>query len=521
MFFSSDYIMGIDNICFRTRVGLFSCIANSLRTSLSLLDVICINILCLCGVHFLHIVILLRLLTNNFFTLKKDTCNTVVPLKNPGFFCTDIHEDCQFSFLYSFIIPFILITLSNDVHVNPGPLSNVSSSSDPVSNDSSLSENSISTITQMSSNVPINNSLLESKFSFVHLNVQSLKPKIDLLCVELNDYSILSFTETWMKDSDITSDIHLHGYQEPFCFCRDNQLGGGIAVYVKSSTFARRRNDLEIPTIESVWIEISHLGMRFLYGTFYRPPNSPVSLWSDIENSIDLAYNSNINNIIIVGDFNADFLVDNLQLNHFRNILHMYNMSQLVQEPTHYTENSQSLIDVILASDTSIILKTYVGECFLNQPTRYHCPIYGFLQSPITNTKCFKRNIWLFNEGNYDEYREKLSRQNWDDILNSENVNTCVLKFNELVVKIAKECIPNKLVTIRKSDPPWLNNSTKKLIRQRNRAHVKAKQSNNPNAWSKFRKIRNKCISVVWKSKHCYYNKISSKLLESRNPTQW
>ena len=41
-----------------------------------------------------------------------------------------------------------------------------------------------------------------------------------------------------------------------------------------------------------------------MYGTFYRPPNSNVSLWDDIEYSIDLAYNTKIENIIITGDFN-------------------------------------------------------------------------------------------------------------------------------------------------------------------------------------------------------------------------
>ena len=45
-----------------------------------------------------------------------------------------------------------------------------------------------------------------------------------------------------------------------------------------------------------------------MLGLFYRPPNSPASVTDDIETSIDLAIDSNIQNIIVTGDFNLDYL---------------------------------------------------------------------------------------------------------------------------------------------------------------------------------------------------------------------
>lgn len=65
-----------------------------------------------------------------------------------------------------------------------------------------------------------------------------------------------------------------------------------MAVYVKDNIFAKRRVDLEPTTVECVWLELFMGGQSYLYGTFYRPPNSPVSIWSDIEYSIDLAFKS-------------------------------------------------------------------------------------------------------------------------------------------------------------------------------------------------------------------------------------
>lgn len=96
-------------------------------------------------------------------------------------------------------------------------------------------------------------------------------------------------------------------------------------------------------------------GQSYLYGTFYRPPNSPVSIWSDIEYSIDLAFNTKISKIIITGDFNANLLTNNYQSEYLINIMNMYNMTQLIEEPTHFTEETCTLLDVIIVSDTHVV----------------------------------------------------------------------------------------------------------------------------------------------------------------------
>lgn len=122
-----------------------------------------------------------------------------------------------------------------------------------------------------------------------------------------------------------------------------------------------------------VWIEIVVQGQKYLYGTSYRPPNSPASLWDDIELSLDLAYNTNITNIIITGDFNANLFVSNSISNRVLDMFRMYGMSQCIStEPTHFTEHSSSLLDIIAISSPNILAESSVGECFLGQYSRYH-----------------------------------------------------------------------------------------------------------------------------------------------------
>lgn len=80
-----------------------------------------------------------------------------------------------------YYIPHILNILSGDIEINPGPLP--TEQPDHYSESSSLSSlNSTFSATFF--------------FSFVHLNLQSIIPKLDLLETELFNHSILSFTET-------------------------------------------------------------------------------------------------------------------------------------------------------------------------------------------------------------------------------------------------------------------------------------------------------------------------------------
>ena len=56
-----------------------------------------------------------------------------------------------------------------------------------------------------------------------------------------------------------------------------------------------------------------------------------------------------------------------------------YGLSQLNPESTHFTETSQSIIDLILTNNRNGILISGVGEPFLDQNVRYHCPVYCVL----------------------------------------------------------------------------------------------------------------------------------------------
>ena len=101
-------------------------------------------------------------------------------------------------------------------------------------------------------------------------NVQSLANKTDILQSEPSNFGITSITVTWLDHRTSDDDILLQGYNI-YRRHRDGDNHGGVCVYV-NNIFSKRRNDLEIPNIECVWVEHFSHSKKLLVGTFYRPP---------------------------------------------------------------------------------------------------------------------------------------------------------------------------------------------------------------------------------------------------------
>ena len=82
---------------------------------------------------------------------------------------------------------YLLIVLSGDIEINPGPESvDLSSSCSSCTTD-------------------INLSLFEQNFSVVHYNVQSLLAKVDQLQMEPSHFDVIALSETWLSP-DIMDD---------------------------------------------------------------------------------------------------------------------------------------------------------------------------------------------------------------------------------------------------------------------------------------------------------------------------
>ena len=84
---------------------------------------------------------------------------------------------------------------------------------------------------------------------------------------------------------------------------------------------------------------------------------------TDIENSIGIAIDTGISDIVILSGFNLNTLNAQSQTK-ITDLCQQYTFSQLINEPTSYTESSASIIDLIMVSNLHSVDISGVGEPF-------------------------------------------------------------------------------------------------------------------------------------------------------------
>ena len=226
----------------------------------------------------------------------------------------------------NFSISMILISLSNDIESNPGPICNFS--------------------------IPPPN-VRGLKISY--LNTRSILPKIDTLRLEMKDkpFDIFSASETWLKPDISDSEIGLPGYSI-IRMDRENKVGGGTAIYVRDGIPFKTHSELMCKDLENCMTEISRAKSKKLFiCCIYRAPNNPLENFLNRLNSIILKLPKN-SEFILLGDFNIDFSQKNrLPSKHLLlNFARQFHLDQLITKPTRITETSKTMIDLIFVANS-------------------------------------------------------------------------------------------------------------------------------------------------------------------------
>ena len=117
----------------------------------------------------------------------------------------------------------------------------------------------------------------------------------------------------------------------------------------------------------------------------YRPPNSRANYWELISDSIRKANNCVVK-VIILGDFNTDFLNNPSQ--YLMDILNMHQLFQLTNSATIITESTSSCLDLIMMQSPHIVSRT--------EDLPATCSDHSFPCAYIRNTVIKKKKTFIF-----------------------------------------------------------------------------------------------------------------------------
>ena len=108
------------------------------------------------------------------------------------------------------------------------------------------------------------------------------------------------------------------------------------------------------------------------------------------------------------------------------------------------------------------------------------------MKNRFNNTKAYQRHIWDYENANIDNFRQQLDRSDWESCFDFDDIDRVCDAWSCTFLNVARENIPNKVVTIRPGDKIFFNQELRLLRRKKNRAHKKAKKMNTPFSWEKF-----------------------------------
>ena len=261
----------------------------------------------------------------------------------------------------------------------------------------------------------------------------------------------MCLTETWAtNDSTPTFIAATPNTHYSINHPRDSH-GGGIAAIIRNSIKLLSQSSSNINNIEftQLQLQLPNLNKPLKLIILYRPPNSK----NFTDTLTEILYRFyDLNNVLIIGDFNTD-----PHSTSFLNILNDLNLTQHISEPTHSKGN---ILDLIISTKlTNLINHTEIGP----QLTDHNLiSIYlNLVKVPNKRIAITYRPTKTINPTTYHTDLIKLN------ISESSNVDDTIrLLFNHLLDTIDKHA-PIKTNNIEKRHfTPWWNVDIQKQHRE-------------------------------------------------------
>ncbi|KAK3085493.1 hypothetical protein FSP39_004174 [Pinctada imbricata] len=356
------------------------------------------------------------------------------------------------------------------------------------------------------------------------MNCQSIKnkrPELDNL-VESIKPDVVIGNESWLHKDIQSSEVFPTGYAS-YRRDRKNDPHCGVFILVSDKYLSTEPPDLKRDDhYEQLWVKVQVKGTPDLYiGSFYKPPNeTDDECLIQLDRTIQSIRQSENANIWLGGDFNlggidwdnyalksksqntrqCKQLIDQCQDNY---------LEQVVQQPTHMTNTSQTILDLFFTNNSSLINKVEVIPGISDHEIVY-------VESSLRPKKVKKppRKIYLYNKANIDEIKAKLNNidiqknTQHEENKSANSINTIWNDFKNKVLNIMNESIPTKTINNSKRRQPWINKEIKSMIRKRNKLFKRLKQNQNTKVIQKYKDIKHQIQKETRKAYWTYLENI-------------
>ena len=246
----------------------------------------------------------------------------------------------------------------------------------------------------------------------------------------------------------------------------------------------------------------------FCIALFYRPPSSTYLLLDNLFTTLCNIFISLPSNVLLIGDFNVDFLVPHSCLySKLLSVVSSFNLTQIVSEPTRVTESSSTLIDLIFVSPTVIVKQCSTLPPLANAD-HYGLQLIVSTKSQMKRSKPVTRRIWRYTLADFDRAAELFDTIEWTNLL-PDNVDAFWSAWKTYFLQIMEICIPSATVKVKRN-VPWMNKDISVGIKQRNKLFQTAKRSGKSSDRTKYNRKRNQVVKILRTSKQLFFNRLNT-----------
>ena len=330
-----------------------------------------------------------------------------------------------------------------------------------------------------------------------NLNINSISGKFEQLkTVICGNIDILVVVETKLDDTFPDSQFFIEGYSTPFRLDR-NRNGGGVLIYVREDIPCKKLLKHNFPDdIEGLFIEINLRKTKWLLFGSYHPPSQSDQYYFDcVGRALDI-YNTTYENVLLIGDFNAE--ENEPCLNKF---MSDYGLKNLVKDKTCFKSiENPSCIDLFLTNHSNSFQSTTTIASGLSD---FHKLVVTVLKTTFSKAKPQVISYRSYKHFDQETFRTRL-RQNLEK---SKSVH--YTEFESIFLNTLDAQAPLKKKTLRANHAPYMTKTLRKAIMRRsaleNLYHQKKTLEHNKT----YKKQKNFCSRLYKKERKKYYANIN------------
>ncbi|KAL0839927.1 hypothetical protein ABMA28_016543 [Loxostege sticticalis] len=340
-----------------------------------------------------------------------------------------------------------------------------------------------------------------------HFNAGSLGTKHEEFIAAAEELApdILAVNETWLRTGEEDRAPKLAGYRLKHLPRPDHVKrgrGGGVGFYIRRGlNFKICPHPNPTSSIEQMWLSLQVHNQNVVVGTAYNPPWQDVDLFLDSITESVAAF-AWADGLILTGDFNIDLLrTGSGKAKAFSQFTHSSNLNQIITEPTHYTDDGSTLIDVV-CTDMRVLRVTVEHKPDLSR----HCMLLTEFkikkEKPVPRWVIYRplKNI-LPEQLNLD-----LNAIKWENYECIHNVNQLVRALTASIRGLMDLHAPLKRQRFKHLPHPWLTDTIRTMMRTRDSYHKRYKVDNTVALQDSYRQMKRAVQAAIEREKRCYFN---------------